>query len=215
MRNWKKLLVASLACSALFSTSPATVDAAYELNPEVKKPTMALKAASEIGVLKNENPEMIIEPMIVDYQEIQLGAVDKTIAKERTTLNRKYRIKKAAAVERGKASVVEGIKVTACAAAIEGVLSGGISVVKHCQGEKSISELERTDWKEVGLDALTGAEKGAVRGAGIYVLSNYAKLSAPVAGATVNASLSAVDATIKYTKGEITGKVQFTRDYTG
>ena len=169
----------------------------------------------KIQDFKNENPEMIIEPMIVDYQEIQLGAVDKTIAKERTTLNRKYRIKKAAAVERGKASVVEGIKVTACAAAIEGVLSGGISVVKHCQGEKSISELERTDWKEVGLDALTGAEKGAVRGAGIYVLSNYAKLSAPVAGATVNASLSAVDATIKYTKGEITGKVQFTRDYTG
>ena len=33
-------------------------EAAYQLNPEVKKPTMALKTASEIGVLKNENPEL-------------------------------------------------------------------------------------------------------------------------------------------------------------
>jgi hypothetical protein len=155
---------------------------------------------------KAENPDMVIEPMVVDYKEIQLGDIDKTIAKERAALNRKYRKKKAEAVERGKASVSEGIKVAACSAAIEGVLSGGISVVQHCQDGKSITELDKSDWKEVGRDTLTGAGRGAVRGAGIYVLSNCAELSAPVAGVVVNATMSTADATIKYAKGEITGK---------
>ena len=48
MKNWKKMLVASLACSAvlgLSSYSPA--EAAYELNPEVKTVTPALMEASE------------------------------------------------------------------------------------------------------------------------------------------------------------------------
>ena len=55
MKNWKKFLVASLACSAIFaSTTP--VNAAYSLNEEVKDATPALIMASEIGTLKYENP---------------------------------------------------------------------------------------------------------------------------------------------------------------
>ena len=58
-KNWKKLLAASLACTAFlgFGASQTTY-AAYMLNPEVKDATPALKEASQIGVLKNENPAM-------------------------------------------------------------------------------------------------------------------------------------------------------------
>lgn len=160
----------------------------------------------KIQDFKNENPDVVIEPMVVDYDDIQLGAIDKTIAKERTALNHNYRKKRAAAVERGKASVSEGIKVTACSATIEGALAGGISVIQHCQGSKTIIEFDCSDWKEVGLDTLIGTGKGAVRGAGIYVLSNCAELSAPVAGVVVNVTMSTADTTIKYAKGEIAGK---------
>ena len=58
MKNWKKALAVSLACTAAWGMAAPQTEAAYQLNPEVKKPTMALKAASEIGVLKNENPEL-------------------------------------------------------------------------------------------------------------------------------------------------------------
>lgn len=58
MKNWKKALAVSLACSAVWGLAAPQTEAAYQLNPEVKKPTMALKTASEIGVLKNENPEL-------------------------------------------------------------------------------------------------------------------------------------------------------------
>lgn len=51
MKNWKKMLAAGLVCvSAAALCQPA--EAAYQLNPEVKNATMALKTASEIGVLK-------------------------------------------------------------------------------------------------------------------------------------------------------------------
>ena len=60
MKNWKKMLVASLACSAVLGLSYSPAEAAYELNPEVKTVTPALMEASEIGVLKYENTHMII-----------------------------------------------------------------------------------------------------------------------------------------------------------
>ena len=54
MKNWKKLLAASLACSAvLFVGDP--VQAAYTLNPEVKMATPSLITASQIGVLEYTN----------------------------------------------------------------------------------------------------------------------------------------------------------------
>ncbi len=61
-KNWKKLLVASLACTTLvgFAASEPTY-AAYMLNPAVKDATPALKEASQIGVLKNENSKMANE----------------------------------------------------------------------------------------------------------------------------------------------------------
>ena len=58
MKKWQKTLVAAIACGAAFSVSFAPAEAAYQLNEEVKAPTKALKQASEIGVLKNENPAM-------------------------------------------------------------------------------------------------------------------------------------------------------------
>ena len=55
MFKWQKLLVASLACSMTFAVS-APADAAYSLNPEVTTATKSLLTASQIGVLKYENP---------------------------------------------------------------------------------------------------------------------------------------------------------------
>ena len=55
MKSWKKLLAVSVACSSLFF---AHADAAYQLNDEVANPPAALQMATQIGVLKYENPEM-------------------------------------------------------------------------------------------------------------------------------------------------------------
>ena len=56
MKNWKKFLAVGVACSSLFIAAPA--DAAYQLNEEVANPPAALKLATQIGVLKYDNPAL-------------------------------------------------------------------------------------------------------------------------------------------------------------
>ncbi len=62
MKNWKKMLVASIACASVMGASLPAADAAYTLSDEVAAPTAALLSASQIGVLTYENPEMQAAP---------------------------------------------------------------------------------------------------------------------------------------------------------
>ena len=55
MKSWKKLLAVSAACSSLFF---AHAEAAYTLNDEVANPPAALQMATQIGVLKYDNPNL-------------------------------------------------------------------------------------------------------------------------------------------------------------
>ena len=60
MQSWKNFLAVSVACSSLFVTAPAY--AAYQLNDEVSNPPAALQMATQIGVLKYDNPAMQSAP---------------------------------------------------------------------------------------------------------------------------------------------------------
>ena len=55
MKSWKKLLAVGVACSSLFF---AHAEAAYMLSDEVANPPAALQMATQIGVLKYENPAL-------------------------------------------------------------------------------------------------------------------------------------------------------------
>ena len=62
--NWKKILIASMACVALTGVSATSFAAGYTLNPEVKTATPALLQASEIGVrtYNTTDPELMKAP---------------------------------------------------------------------------------------------------------------------------------------------------------
>lgn len=89
MKTWKKLLAASLACSAvLFVGEPA--QAAYSLNPEVKKATPSLLTASQIGVLEFENKSaeflnkadkdaILVMSFGTTYKENRAKTIDATV----------------------------------------------------------------------------------------------------------------------------------------
>ena len=55
MKFWKKFLAVGAACSSLFF---AHAEAAYQLNEEVANPPAALQMATQIGLLKYENPNL-------------------------------------------------------------------------------------------------------------------------------------------------------------
>ena len=164
-----------------------------------------LRLWKRVQAFQEECPDCVIEPMVVDYADIQANTIGQTISRERLTLERVYQKRRAAAIKMGKASLREGAKIVACSAAIEGFLDGGISVVEHLQDGKSISELDPDDWREIGLDTLNGTGKGAVRGGAVYALTNLAGIPAPVSGAAVSIAFSTADATAKLANGEING----------
>lgn len=58
MKNWKKILVMSMACTTLLGITSQTTHAAYKLNEEVTNPPAALQMATQIGALRYENPKM-------------------------------------------------------------------------------------------------------------------------------------------------------------
>lgn len=68
----------------------------------------------------------------------------------------------------------EGLKVTACSAALEGLVDGGVSILEHKQERGKIRNFEKEDWKEIGIDTAKGVGKGAVRGAAVYAATNVA-----------------------------------------
>lgn len=59
MKNWKKLLLVALTGSALAGLALTnTAEAAYELSSEVASPTQSLMAATQLGVLSFDNPNL-------------------------------------------------------------------------------------------------------------------------------------------------------------
>jgi len=88
-QNWKKVLITSLACAAFVGVGMTTSYASYELNPEVKDATPALKQAAEIGVRVFENPEMqnlenkdaiVVMSFGTTFKESRKATIEKTVA---------------------------------------------------------------------------------------------------------------------------------------
>lgn len=88
-QNWKKMLVASMTCAAFIGVGIATSYASYQLNPEVKNATPALKKAAEIGVRVSENADMkdlenkdaiVVMSFGTTYTESRKATIEKTVA---------------------------------------------------------------------------------------------------------------------------------------
>lgn len=160
----------------------------------------------KIQEIKSNNPDVVVEPMAVDYKEIQADTVNDTLTKEKTNIEKKYEEKKDAALKMGKASWSEGIKCTAVSAVIEGTVGAGASIYVHSKAHDGhITDITKAEWKEVGVDSLKSVGKGAVRGASVYVLTNCANMPAHWACATTTAAMSSVRSVYKYAKGDISG----------
>ncbi len=88
MKNWKKILTASLVCSAALGFPLSTADAAYRLNPEVTTATPALVDASQIGVLTYENADLgtaenkdaiVVMSFGTTYKDTREKTIDATV----------------------------------------------------------------------------------------------------------------------------------------
>jgi len=151
-------------------------------------------------------PDAKVEPMIATYAEIQADVVGETIQREADSVARKYQKQRQSAEESCKATLQEGAKVTLCSAALEGVVSGGISIIEHKQGRIKIQDFSTEDWKGIGIETARGVCKGTVRGVVVYATTNVINMPASVATATVTGAFTVVEKTVEFSRGEYTGK---------
>ena len=144
-----------------------------------------------------------VEPSKLEYKEVQREQIEITIKNEKDSIKdtdselRKHARKDAAP------TLNEAAKVVGVAAALEGGTALTLSIVKKIKEGKNIKDFSSNDWKEIFKDAGIGTVKGGIRGASIYVLTNYTATPAAAANAIVTASFGVAEQAHLYRLGEL------------
>ena len=157
----------------------------------------------------------IVKSANANYSDVQLGKINDTIDKFNDELKKandkivgtikedtKQRIKDVA--EQYKPNLGEATKAGITGAVVGGGLKLAIKIYQKKKTGKKIGEFTAEDWKEIGLDTAKGAAQGGITGVSIYGLTNYANMSAPIAGGFVSASFGLAKSLYAYKSGEIT-----------
>ena len=153
----------------------------------------------------SEHPNVVVEPMITTYKEIQVGKVSETFSNEKNRIIEHHKQTKHEIVSASKASINEGLKCTIGGAAFEGAIGGAISLYKHTRPlGKNVVDLKSSEWRDIGVDTIKASGKGAIRCASIYALTNKVGMPAHWACATTTAAMGTVSSVYKYNRGDIT-----------
>lgn len=187
-----------------------------EMPPEEanKLPTstgeFSLRQWKEVHAFFDENniDPSKLEPSFLEYGEVQQGTIETTFDKEKEHLREVDQEQRDAAYKDTKPTLAEGVKITAFAAAIEGATTFVIAVANKRKSGKKIKDFDRDDWIEIAGESGKGTVKGGIRGASIYVLTNFTATPAAVAGAITTAAFGVAEQAHRFRNGVI-NEVQF------
>lgn len=150
-----------------------------------------------------EVPFDSVEPSALDYRSVQKGTYEQTLNQEKESLTERSQERRDAAYQDSKPSLGEGAKATAASAAIEGGMVFCLDIIQKKKAGKAIRDFDANDWKEIAGDTGVGVVKGGIRGASIYVLTNYTATPAAVANGIVTASFGVAEQANLLRKGKI------------
>lgn len=132
----------------------------------------------------------VVKPSLSKYSEVQQGKINESLDKhERELSDQNQQIKNNIRTE-AQPNWGNVAHVAVQGAMIGGGIKLGFKIYeKHQQGKNLFrGDFTVEDWREIGLDTVKGATVGGITAAAIYALTNYAVLSAPLAGAFVSTS---------------------------
>lgn len=156
-----------------------------------------------IQVIKEKR--IIIRPMLLNYDEIQLDTIEGTIERSRAEIKAEAEGQIIDAQELHKPTVKAFSFTTGFSAAAEAGMSGVMKAFEIRNHGKSFREFDREDAKEIGKASLEGGVKGALRGALIYGMENYTPISGILPSIAVTVGFDSVKAYRRYKAGELTG----------
>lgn len=145
-----------------------------------------------------------IRPAVVEYGDVQQGKVNETISKEESSIKETDQRRRDAAHKASEPSLGQGAQATAVGAVVEGGMAFCLGVAKKLKQGKGLAEFTEEDWKEVGVDTAKGAGQGGVRGATVYVMTNFTKTPAATANALVTAAFGIAAQAYQLQQGNIT-----------
>lgn len=161
---------------------------------------------AEIEQLSGKPFDEAVKASSTTYAQVQQGAVLKTLDEVDEELHAKNAEREQEIVDEHAPSLGGAMKAAAGGAAVGGVFGFvGSSANKYFKEGKNVfkGDFDAKDWKDVGLDTAKGAAVGGVSAGAIYVLTNFAGTSAPVAGAFVGAVRGISVLLPSYMSGEI------------
>jgi arsenate reductase-like glutaredoxin family protein len=175
-----------------------------ELSEKTK--AAVLKRIQEIEQQSGKSFEAVVQPSSSTYSEVQTGKISETIDKHEQELEKENEKLKDKIVDEHKPSLQGAAQAAVIAGTVGGAISLGTSIYgKYKEGKNPFKgEFSESDWKEVGITTAKGTAGGAITGAAVYSLTNYASLSAPFAGAMVSAAKGVASLVDDYNKGKIT-----------
>lgn len=147
----------------------------------------------------------LLKPAISDYGDVQLGKVDETIEGHERALRgaqeaSNERISAQHALDWGDVAGAS-LKGAALGAGLRLTLAFGRKIVEGKNPLRGDFSLE--DWQAVGLEAGEGALQGGVTTGAVYALTNFSRLSAPLAGAYVGMAASVTALANQWRRGEL------------
>lgn len=167
----------------------------------------------EIELKSGKDFSEVIKPSLSTYKEVQLRTAYESVERHENEIKKINHERKSEIEEsyEKESKIVkdeyspnfgESLKVAGTAALFSGGLSFTLAVYQK-RKKYSFDQFSEEDWKEIGITSGKGAVKGGVSGFSIYHLTNYTKLSAPVAAAYVSATFGVAKLFSQYHKGEI------------
>lgn len=128
-----------------------------------------------------------INPSVVDYADVQQGAIENTIKTEESSIEERDQELRREAQQQAEPSLREGVNATMLSAALEGSVEFCLGVRRKLKEGKKLHSFTADDWKELGVDTASATAKGGIRGASVYLLTNYANTPGCVATAFMTA----------------------------
>ena len=148
----------------------------------------------------------VVQPSLVNYEDVQLDTIDNTIQNEEAHIEKINQEQRDQAHAETAPTLREGAKVTITAALLEGGMAFVLGIYKKKKDGKKIVEFTEDDWKGLGIDSVTGSGKGAIRGGSVYVLTNFVSVPAPMASAMVTATIGMLSLAYKLNNADITAE---------
>lgn len=145
-----------------------------------------------------------IEPANLEYSEVQKNVIKGTINREKDRIKETdNEIRKKINIE-NKHTLSDGIKVTAVSSAVEGGTTFVSLIIKKKKEKNFIKNFTSEDWQEIIKESGVSTAKGGVRGASLYILTNYAKTPSAIANALTTSAFGIAEQVYLYKKGRIT-----------